>query len=80
MLVSFRQTCVAQNVFRKRWVFGIRVENYRNRMYYVYLLLSENDGRYYTGSKNDLKRMLHKQNTGNVQSTKHRRPLKLIYY
>ena len=49
-------------------------------MYYVYLLLSEKDGKFYTGSTNDLKRRLQEHNSGNVRSTYNRRPLKLIYY
>ncbi len=49
-------------------------------MDYVYLLLSEKDGRFYTGTTNDLKRRLYEHNSGNVRSTRDRRPLKLIYY
>ena len=49
-------------------------------MYYVYLLLSENDGNFYTGSTNDLKRRLEEHNNGKVESTFKRRPLTLIYY
>jgi putative endonuclease len=49
-------------------------------MYYVYLLLSEKDGKFYTGSTNDLERRLQEHNSGNVQSTMNRRPLRLIYY
>jgi putative endonuclease len=49
-------------------------------MDYVYLLLSEKDCRFYTGSTNDLKRRLYEHNSGNVRSTRNRRPLKLIYY
>jgi putative endonuclease len=49
-------------------------------MHYVYTLLSEKDGYFYTGSTNDLKRRIEKHNTGRVNSTKNRRPLKLIYF
>ncbi len=49
-------------------------------MDYVYLLLSEKDGGFYTGSTNDLKRRVYEHTSGNVRSTKNRRPLKLIYY
>ena len=49
-------------------------------MHYVYTLLSDKDGNLYTGSTNDLKRRLKEHNAGNVNSTKNRRPLKLIYY
>ncbi|RKY13944.1 MAG: GIY-YIG nuclease family protein [Planctomycetota bacterium] len=49
-------------------------------MYYVYVLLSETDGLFYTGAASDLKQRIHKHNEGQVPSTKDRRPLKLIYY
>jgi len=49
-------------------------------MYYAYLLLSEKDGNFYTGFTNVLKRRLEEHNSGKVESTLKRRPLKLIYY
>ena len=49
-------------------------------MYYVYILLSEKDGKFYTGSTNDLKRRFNEHNSGQVDSTKNRLPMKLIYY
>jgi putative endonuclease len=49
-------------------------------MHYVYLLISEKDGNFYTGSTNDLKRRFEEHNSGRVNSTENRRPLKLIYY
>jgi len=49
-------------------------------MYYVYLLISEKDGNFYTGSTADLKRRFAEHNNGMVNSTKNRLPLKLIYY
>ena len=49
-------------------------------MHYVYLLFSDKDSKFYTGSTNDLKRRLYEHNSGNVRSTTNRRPLKLIYY
>ena len=49
-------------------------------MYYVYILLSEKDGKFYTGSTNDLKRRINEHNSGRVNSTKDRLPMKLIYY
>lgn len=49
-------------------------------MYYVYVLVSEADGDWYTGSTPDLKRRVARHNNGEVTSTRHRRPLKLIYY
>lgn len=49
-------------------------------MYYVYVLRSKKDGNFYVGHTVDfLKRMEH-HNKGNVESTRNRRPLELIYY
>jgi putative endonuclease len=48
--------------------------------YYVYVLLSEKDDQWYTGYTADLKNRLQLHNDGKVESTKNRRPLKLIYY
>lgn len=49
-------------------------------MYYVYVLKSELDGKFYTGYTNDLENRLLKHEKGLVSSTKSRRPLILIYY
>jgi putative endonuclease len=49
-------------------------------MHYVYLLFSAKDSKFYTGTTNDLKRRLKEHNSGNVKSTRNRRPLQLIYY
>jgi putative endonuclease len=49
-------------------------------MYYVYVLLSKKDSRFYTGSTSDLRRRIQQHNSGNVESTMNRRPLKLVYY
>ena len=49
-------------------------------MFYVYVLLSEKDGNYYTGSTNDLKRRFEEHKAGRVNSTKNRLPVKLVYY
>jgi len=49
-------------------------------MYYTYVLQSEKDGKFYTGFTQDLKLRLSQHNKGQVDSTKDRRPLKLIYY
>lgn len=48
--------------------------------YYVYILLSEKDGKLYIGSTPDLKKRKQKHDNGFVLATKNRRPLKLIYY
>jgi putative endonuclease len=49
-------------------------------MYYTYVLISEKDGNQYVGYTKDLKLRFEQHENGHVQSTKHRRPLKLIYY
>lgn len=48
--------------------------------YYVYVLLSEKDNQLYTGYTSDLKRRLNDHQSGIVNSTKYRLPLKLIYF
>jgi putative endonuclease len=49
-------------------------------MFYVYVLLSMNDGRFYIGFTGDLKRRISEHNSGKNISTKTRLPLKLAYY
>ena len=48
-------------------------------MWFVYVLKSLKDGKYYIGSTSDLKRRIHQHNQGGNTSTKHRRPLELVY-
>lgn len=48
--------------------------------YYVYILLSEKDGMFYTGYTSDLNNRLKQHEKGLVTSTKVRRPLKLVYW
>ncbi len=49
-------------------------------MYFVYVLHSEKDDKLYTGYTQDLKLRFEQHSKGYVDSTKHRRPFKLIYY
>jgi putative endonuclease len=49
-------------------------------MFYTYVLQSQNDGRFYTGFTKDLKLRFDQHSMGRVESTKDRRPLKLVYY
>ena len=51
-----------------------------NVMYYVYIIESQNDGKRYTGSTNNLRKRLKFHNNGKVSSTKGRGPFFLIYY
>jgi len=48
--------------------------------FYIYVLKSEIDNQLYTGYTSDLRQRLAEHNKGNVQSTKNRRPLKLVYF
>jgi putative endonuclease len=49
-------------------------------MYYVYVLRSEKDGRFYTGYSSDLNKRIKEHSNGLVKSTKSRRPLTLAYF
>ena len=48
--------------------------------FYVYVLISEKDGLFYTGYSSNLKQRLIAHENGLVNSTKDRRPLKLLYF
>ena len=49
-------------------------------MYYIYFLFSEKDKGIYIGRTNNIKRRFQEHQSGKVQSTKSRRPLKLLGY
>ena len=49
-------------------------------MFYVYVLFSSKDKQLYTGFTDNLKTRISKHIKGFVKATKHRQPLKLIYY
>jgi putative endonuclease len=49
-------------------------------MQYVYVLRSDKDGKNYVGYTKNLKLRFEQHNKGLVDSTKDRKPLKLIYY
>ena len=49
-------------------------------MFYVYILKSKLDSKFYTGFTGNLRLRLQEHKNGNVESTKNRRPLDLIYY
>jgi len=49
-------------------------------MFYTYILYSLKDRKLYTGYTQDLKKRVKEHNNGVNFSTKHRRPLRLIYY
>jgi putative endonuclease len=48
--------------------------------YYVYVLQSQKDGKFYTGCTNDLRKRFKQHENGNVTSTATRLPLKIVYY
>jgi len=50
------------------------------KYYYVYVLESLSDGNWYTGYTTNLRIRLKEHNLGRNNSTKNRRPLKLIYF
>ena len=49
-------------------------------MYYVYVLQSLNDMNFYVGFTKDLKLRFSQHEKGFAESTKNRRPFRLIYY
>ena len=48
--------------------------------YYVYVLMSEKDGKWYTGYAVDLRKRLAQHQAGGSTSTRYRGPWRLIYY
>jgi len=65
-----------------KYIFGVYPvrSKYREFMYYVYVLLSKKDYRWYTGYSADLKKRFAEHNNGENESTRKRRPFELIYY
>lgn len=49
-------------------------------MYYTYVLKSKKDGKFYTGSTNNLRKRLIQHNKGLSLYTKGRGPFEIIYY
>lgn len=49
-------------------------------MYFVYVLKSLKDSKYYYGLTKDLRNRLKEHNKGEVKSTQHRKPLELVYF
>lgn len=48
--------------------------------FYAYVLISKRDEKLYVGSTANLQRRIKEHNAGEVESTKPRRPLALLYY
>jgi len=68
------------NPVRPARIDEISQRSNRDDWFYTYVLMSEKDGKFYTGTTNDLKRRIEEHKNGLVFSTKHRLPVKLIYY
>ena len=51
-----------------------------SKFYYVYVLQSEKDHKFYIGFTIDIKTRVEEHNSGEVLQTKNRRPLKLVYW
>lgn len=49
-------------------------------MFCIYILKSSVDGNLYTGYTANLEKRIQEHESGNVESTRSRRPLQLIYY
>ena len=49
-------------------------------MYYVYVLLSDEDNHFYIGFTENVKQRLDEHNTGKNASTRSRRPFRLMYF
>jgi len=49
-------------------------------MYYVYVLQSEKDEKFYTGFTRGLAKRIEEHNSGVSKATNYRMPLKLVYY
>lgn len=56
------------------------ISNSIKNFYYVYVLISKKDNKFYVGYTNNLKSRFEQHSKGQVDSTKNRRPLELIYY
>jgi putative endonuclease len=50
------------------------------KYYYIYVLKSGKDNNFYTGYTNNVNKRVKQHNVGEVQSTKYRLPLTLIYW
>ena len=48
-------------------------------MYYLYILKSVKDNKYYIGSTSNIEKRMEYHNKGYSKATKYRRPLKLVY-
>ena len=52
----------------------------RPQCYYTYVLKSEKNGKWYTGTTSNLDERLEQHNKGLTRTTKYMRPIELIYF
>ncbi len=50
------------------------------KFFYTYVLISKKDLKFYYGYTENLELRIEQHNKGYVESTKHRRPLELVYF
>lgn len=72
--------CGAERNYTRAGARWNALKSYLYLMFYTYVLRSLKDQRFYIGFTADLRARLEQHNDGTVNSTKHRRPLKLIYF
>jgi putative endonuclease len=48
--------------------------------YFVYVLISKKDHKFYTGYSNNMADRITEHNSGKVLSTRYRAPLEIVYY
>ena len=80
---SLAQDTVGKQIIKAADSIGANtcpVKQLEINMYYSYVLQSEKDNGFYTGFTKNLKLRFDQHTKGQVDSTKNRRPLKLIYY
>ncbi len=49
-------------------------------MYFLYILKSQKNNKFYIGSTNDLERRIKEHNSGKTKSLKYLRPLEIVFY
>jgi putative endonuclease len=54
--------------------------DFATQQFYVYVLISLMDNKFYVGYTEDIKRRMEEHTLGKVISTRNRRPLQLIHY
>jgi putative endonuclease len=82
MIMIARKTDLRQLFFCVRMraisVWG-DLSTFMKNFYYTYVLLSLKDDKFYVGYADDLENRIKEHNAGRVDSTRDRRPFKLVY-